>query len=720
MNTETLDIRILLGLLRRRWRIMAICLAIGTAFGLAYVTLKSPVYLARSLVLVDPSQSYLIDQNDRELLNPAQDGQIESEVDLVMTPSVLDAVVAENDLTSNPEFASADNRLRVALKRLGLIAGEPLSESDTMRARAAANLEERVAIKRVGTTYLISIEASSTDPLLAAKLANGLANAYLRSQIDSKIAAALRVRDALSSRLAKASAEIGDTDRRIANFISQNLETVTRSQTGGRVSALRDETATTQASVIALGAKAATVSHLASNQQWLQAAMELGSADATTLAAKREELIASLSEVRPGSSASLAARAAIAETEQQLDALLKQAVEALSAEVEAARARLTELQSETRAALLSSDMPSELLVQLYRLQQDGDASRRLYENLLQRLRGAEEEADLKLADSRVVSLATAPVEPSSPRIVLVMAAALIGSLGAGLAFSFLAEHFIGGFTSEDQLKDVLHIPLVASIPTLNSVSVSSNRRQSVVQEIIDHPLSAYSESLRRARFGAEMLGARRPAARKDKPLVVLVGSALPGEGKTTTAVGIARAFALSRHRTLLIDCDLRRPAVAVSLNTSPTAGLGDFLLHGNTPATLNGLIAPDDDTPLEIVMGNRLSGTPTDNLLTSDRFADLMRATEGHFDVVVLDTPPILPVIDARYLVRYADVALLAVRWASSSQHDVRRALSDLQRNAGGQVAVGAILTRVAASASTYNRKYDDYYSSEGAAVPAI
>jgi capsular exopolysaccharide synthesis family protein len=355
-------------------------------------------------------------------------------------------------------------------------------------------------------------------------------------------------------------------------------------------------------------------------------------------------------------------------------------------------------------------MPAGLLTDAgstaFERDQEMAASQALYGSLLARLRAVEAQVDLQLSDTRLASEALPPAQPSSPHSALLLALAGFASLGLGLSTAFLYENYVGGITSEAQIESALRIPMLASLPRLPSQPA----RSAVADEIIDHPLSAFSEAIRRARLGTEQLFARERASddRTPRSLVILVTSARPGEGKTSTAIALARAYAVAGRRTLLVDCDLRRPSVHEALDLDPQVGLVDYLSEPATETlTRRRVVTRDAATGLDMVLGSKASRAPTDKLFETERFRRLVRIARERFDVIVLDSPPVLPIVDAQLLMAHADVLVLAMRWASTAQSDVRAALQKLLRSSDRAPAVGAILTQVGGGSS---RAYEAYY----------
>jgi capsular exopolysaccharide synthesis family protein len=225
--------------------------------------------------------------------------------------------------------------------------------------------------------------------------------------------------------------------------------------------------------------------------------------------------------------------------------------------------------------------------------------------------------------------------------------------------------------------------------------------------VVDQPNSAFSESVRTLRFNI------RHSLNELEDSAVLVTSALPGEGKSTIAANLAREAALSGERVLLIDADLRRPALANSLEfqprETPAAELADILLgHGDFRRS----IRRDRKSGLYVVAGTaQISGTEAVALLSSRRMQELIEITRKAFDLVVIDSPPLLPIADARVLVDFVDGVVMVVESEQTSREAVTAAIHETPTLEGK--LIGTVLNRTVDDFDRYyygaipERKYE-------------
>jgi len=712
MDSSEFDVRNAIGLVRRQiWLILSTVLIIA---GLAavYVFLQTPIYSATALVLVDPRQKNALDPESQMSLLPTDNARVESEVEILKSPSTQLDAITRLGLIKDPEFGvrlGTVDRLMIFLKMKTETA--LLADTDAQLRSVLSRFSNSVSIARRGLTYVIGISANSADPQKAAKIANILAQAYIDAQVDAKISNALSVRDALNRRLVQASATINDTENKIDTFINENIEKVGNESARADITAMRSNLDALKSEGLKAQTLQTSLSRLAIEKDWDGVVAELRSDTVSQIKAERDKVLANLSQVAAGSTRQSDLKASLDKLDKRLSDEVNAQLGDISSHVKTIQDEQDKLRSTIRDTVLSSNLSNDVMVKIYELQQESSVSKTLYQDILQRLRGVETQADLQLADSRVVSPALPPTAPSSPKTQLILIMAIVAGLGLGLGLAFLNENFIGGFTSDQQFEAVLGVPVISSVPVLARGGRTISDRAQVASELIDHPLTAYSESIRRIRLGLEnMLRRKLQDKTRQGGIVIMVGSAIPGEGKTTTAIAIARAFALSGKRVLLIDCDLRRPAVASALGLAPENGLADYLTLSLDAQSIRQFVTKDKVQGLDMIVGRNSHRTSTDSLIETAQFNLLIELAKERFDLIILDTPPVLPVVDAQYLATRADLVALVVHWASTSQRDVRSAINDLRTTAGNEIPIAGILSKAELGVGSYRNKYNSYY----------
>ncbi len=674
------EIRSVTALLRRQMRV--ILYAVAVIFGLAFLFLLAvnETYTATALILVDPDQ--------KNILNPAasfptsagrENARVDSEVEILRSDAVALAVIERQNLIGDAEFG-ARRPLREKLARAVGIANAAPADRGRQASRTLGRFKDAINIRRRGLTYLIAVSATSRFPDKAAALANATAKAYIDQQVQAKVTASLAARDVLQGQIEEARRALSSYETDFDSLVLQNagLGVGTSDTSPGSVGDLRAKLLGAQLDLKDRENRQRAALELVQQQDWSALAQTLNDAALVELEAQRRALLARLPDAgKLGKGTDF--KVALARLDDQLSRQSTKRVRDLSVGIQVLDQSITGLRGQLRRTVLASDLSPDMLTGIYALQQETTIARAQYQNLLSRMRDLDTQARIQIANSRVVSPAIAPVSPSFPNRNLVLLAALATSMGLGVSLAFLNEYYIGGVTSATQLGELLQTPTAATIP----VSIEQNAgRLTVAEKVIDAPLSVYSESIRKLRatidqtFRSAMPGAGQQAMTRGK--VILVTSSLPDEGKTTTALALARTYALSGRKTLLIDADLRKPSLHRHLGYEPQSGFRDYLQDSSNSNPVGSFYARDPASPLALILGAVRSEFATDQLLSSATFEMLLDQARDVYDVVIIDTPPLLPVVDARYVAHYADAVVMLVKWAATSQSDLRAAVTPL------------------------------------------
>jgi capsular exopolysaccharide synthesis family protein len=608
MDDSEIDIRGILGFLRRRLRLIALTFVVVVgAAGIVAFTL-TPIYSAAALILVDPSRKNLLQPETQTSAASADNARVDSEVEILRSDSVLLKVIAAQDLISSEEFGdSVDWRTRLMnLLRLGQ-ARQP-GEADTLNA-TLDRLRDAVSVQRRGATYLIAVQARAEEPETAARLANAIAEAYIEDQIAAKIESTLVSRDILQSRIFEARDAIAASEGALDAFLQTH-----RQPTAG------------------------------AHREVIEPRLPgLEETDSTPLDLRRDTL---------------------------------------------------------------GSAPAEALAELYALRQDAEIARSQYQQLLSRAQDLEAQANLQIADSRIVSPALAPQLPSFPNKTLILALAALGALGLGVALAFLYENLIGGFTTEEQMESVLRFRVASAVPRTRPQPEGGP-----CDLMVSSPLSAFAEAIRRIRTVVDQQARAGAAPAGEGGRVIMLSSTVPGEGKSTLSLALARSYALSGRRTLLVDCDLRKPSIHRQLGIEPSHGLHDYLRpSGSEPMSLGSVVSKDQLTEATVILGARKSDVPTDQLLAGAAFGKLIEAARSSFEIIVLDTPPIDPIVDALYVAPFADSIVFVTKWASTAQSDTRKAIEILTEAKRPETPIVTALNQQHEPKAAYDRKYGGYY----------
>lgn len=318
------------------------------------------------------------------------------------------------------------------------------------------------------------------------------------------------------------------------------------------------------------------------------------------------------------------------------------------------------------------------LITQQQLMREADASRLLYEYFLSRLKETSVQQGIQQADSRVLSAAVVPRGPSKPRKAMVLGLLSLLGMLAGAAIAVFQEMRQSGFRTGRELEQIARRPVLGQIP-----SVPGKEGANPPCYLADNPASPVAEAVRNLRTTVLLSALDRP------PQVIVLTSTLRGEGKTTLTLALAQSFAGMGKKVLVVEGDIRRRVFGEYLGAEARHSLISVL---RKRVSLADAVVHDTGIGADILMAERSSVNAAD-LFSSGQFAALVDEARQHYDVILIDTPPVLVVPDARVIGKSADAVLFVVRWNSTSRAQVEEGLSML--SAANIDPAGLILNRV-------------------------
>jgi capsular exopolysaccharide synthesis family protein len=337
------------------------------------------------------------------------------------------------------------------------------------------------------------------------------------------------------------------------------------------------------------------------------------------------------------------------------------------------------------------------------LRREVDTYRAIHERLLARYRDISAQAGVEMSESRLVVRAQAPVVPSWPNIPGVLSLALVVGLALGATLALTAEALDGRINTLEQVK-ASGLPTIAAIPEISGRVLAHLARVGrselanysphhkrllppglqppLLRFAITEPMSSFAEAIRSLRFEVQHLG---------KKQVVSVTSAVSGEGKTTVAANLAQSLARLGTKVVLVEGDLRNPRLSRALCPSIRAGLLEVAL-GEIPLNQAVLVDPETDLAVLPALFPRDVAVLAE-FASSEGMSTILDELRVHFDVVILDSPPLLPFVDGRALVERSDAVILTVGWNRTPKSHFLRAV-DMLSPVRDRV-LGTVMTRV-------------------------
>lgn len=732
-NDDGIDIRELLNIARRRFWVFLATAAVVFVAATLYTSQQTAYYTATSNILLNVRQSQIIDIEAVVSGLSGDASAVSTEVEVLRSRSLAENVVDRLDLVNVPELNpflrepegvdAFRNSVRDTLRSLlpGQVsarntATEP--DPEVVREVVVNAVLSRGAVERVRGTYILAVSFTAQAPALARDVANAYADAYLETQLEAKFEATERANAWLSERVDALRTEVRTHEQAVARFREeQNLINADGSTLAEQqVADINNQ----------LAVQRAELTEARSRLDSVRAQLDRGVSPDTIGAIINSEVIQALRIQRSEISSRLAelssrygprhpqivtANRELADIEAQLDDGIARILSNLQNEVDGAQERVRSLEQSLRSARGELAENNAAIVRLRELEREAEAARALFESFLTRFRQTNEAESLTEADARLIAEAPLPRSPSGPNHTRNLLIGLVLAGIAGVGVVAILELLDGGLRTETDIERHFALPHVASIPRVQPGLIGrlSRRRAEPAGYLLDKPMSGFAESFRTIRSAIRLSGLDRPTK------VVAITSALPGDGKTTTTLCLGRVSAMAGSSTIVVDCDLRRRLLTKGvLDGDPEAGLLE-LLSGS--ADVAATVRRDEKTDLDVLPLAQTTFTPRD-VFGSQAFETLLQQLRERYDLVLLDTPPVLAVSDTRAIASLADRVIIAARWKKSGVGIVRKAINELRASKAD--ILGVVLNNVNIEAQArygydvggdYYRSYRNYYT---------
>ncbi|MBX5068954.1 polysaccharide biosynthesis tyrosine autokinase [Rhizobium lentis] len=737
-EADFIDFDKLIAIVRRQWRIVAVCAFAFAILGVVYVLTAVPVYTAETKVLIDRSDNQMINQLAAFGQLDDDEGTVLSQVELLKSDTIAYAVVDKLKLVDDPVFTAQKNSLFSVATLKSLVNfrswfaddGAAAPDAEMKRRWAAETVAGNIDVERVGKSYVLDVSYTSQSPDMAREIAAAIADVYLVDKLNSKYEATRRAGEWLQERIEELRQQALDTDLAVQKFRSEHGLVEAGSGTllsEQQLSELNSQLIKAQAETAQAEAKYTRIKSIIEAKQTDAIVTDvLDSSISNDLRKKYLEASKLEAEIEarlgPDHVQAVRLRAEMAEYERLMFDELNRIAESYQSELTVAQSREKSLRDSVDKATGVAATAGETQVQLRELERTRDTYKNLYQSFLARYQEAIQQQSFPITAARIITTAETPTKPSAPKRSLVIAFAMfLGcAFGSGIgAFREFRDRF---FRTGDDVKDMLDVESLGVMPLIeNNVDdptlVDPGNPRSIARGgktttyVEEHPLSAFAETLRSAKIAIDI------SASDQRCKVIGVVSSLPGEGKSTTAINFAKLLAMQGARCLLIDGDMRNPGATRAIGRHAEAGLLEAIVD-NRP--LKDLILLDPKTKLAFLPTVARYRVPHSSELLASRGMDqLLEFARQSFDYIVVDLPPLAPVVDARAINPKLDAVVFVIEWGKTSRKVVQSTLlsePDLYAK-----CVGAILTKVDpaqmklyrtfGSSEYYYKRYSRYYT---------
>ena len=743
------------GYIRRQFPIIVVAVLLSIGLGIVYLLTTPPMFTAETSMIIDTrGGQFSTKQQQPEYSATDTTGMVESQVELIQSENVSLDVIKRFHLANDPEFSG---------KRVGLFGGlidsvsnmfsHDVPKSDYERMRQAAEVfAKRLTVRRMGLSYIIQISFQSLDPQRAADIANAVADKYITDQLEGKFEAARRAGVWLQDRLRELREQALTAERAVVEFKAKNNII----STGGSDKRLVDEQQVGELNtqlVIARTHSSETKARLERIQAVLRDDSPETIVNATVSDSLKNDIINRLrnqfldlsareddwsKRFGPNHLAVVNLRNQIGEIQNSIVNELRRIADSYRSDYEIAKQGETGIEQALAKAEGQSMITDQAQVELIELDSNAKSYRALYDDFLRRYVESVQQESFPFTEARTVTSAARPLTRSSPQVSLALLIAAAGGLIMGVGIGRLRDLSDRVFRTRSQVEELLALDCLAVLPNVGEIQADPSQRetneiatnsapgdqteeqlsldaiggppnprtiapqQDVLWHVVDFPLSPFAESIRSIKM---------TAGKSNK--ILGITSSLPNEGKSTISASLAQQIAHSGKKVILVDCDLRASKLTRRFAPGAKAGLLE-VAYGDV--SLNDVVWTDRSTNLSFLPTfetHRLLHAA--EILGRDELKNLFEKLRKDYDYVIVDLPPLTPIVDVRATKGLVDFYVFVIEWGRTKIDLVERALkeSGIYDNVLGVVlnkTPGAGLRRYEGYGSYDHDKYYKYY----------
>lgn len=678
-----------IGILRRGWAYIAIGSLVGLLLGIGFVLLAPSLYKSTARVLIDKSVTRYL-QTNKILEEPVlDDSEVTSQIYILNSENVILKVIRQLDLMRDPEFvgktplkpvdqSSLTAQAKSLIKAmLGMTPNGAIDPDAVQERRAVEKFMQRLTVTRADTPSVIEVTFSSEDALKAAKIANALVDTYLEGSLSAKMTSTQMASRMLQDRLGELKGRMNEADEllhsyKLANgIVNDNKSTLSRDQ----LQILSNQLTTARVNI------ADTKARLERLKRQMDRDGTPGAAIPDNDVVKRLrmqylDLIEREAELKPrvgeGHEAVKKLRTRMKELASALREEEKRQADSYENDYNLAVAREGEIMTALSKAATEVNSTNQSQIPLRELEQASEALHTLYNSVQQKyieITKVQSET-LPVQDARVVTRAAPPLGKNMKKSFLALVGGLAMGLLLGAGTTLATELYPAGFRSSDQIKQATGFYCVNIVAAEIPKKSAKKARYAVLAQVMNAPFSRFTEGFRQIKA----LALQSKRLNGDK--VFCIASSVSGEGKTLVAGNLATLLKDSNgQRTLLIDCDLHRRSLTRQLIPDAEHGIVEALAEPSRFAEFVSVIPDTGVHVLPCVMPERSAHAA--DLLGSSEMGDLLKLTREAYDFVIIDAPPIMPVVDVRMFERFVDKFVFVVQWNATSRRVVEEALGE-------------------------------------------
>ncbi|MBH5399945.1 polysaccharide biosynthesis tyrosine autokinase [Bradyrhizobium sp. CNPSo 4010] len=715
-----------LDIVRRQFPTMVAIVSACVILALLYLFTAAPQFTSTASMVIDTRKVQLFQQQSVLGDVAVDSATVETQVEILKSENISLAVIRDLHLIDDPEFTGSGGGLLGAM--IGTVTGGHASSEFELTRKALQRFERNRTVKRLGLTYVMEIGFTSRDPVKAARIANAVADAYIVDQLEAKYQATRRASVWLQDRIKELRTQASTAQKAVVDFKQVNNIV----DAGGR---LMNEQQLAEVNSQLILARAATAEAKARldrmNDIVKQEIPDASVADALkndTIVKLRGQYVDMASKeaiwaAKYGSDhlAAVNLRRQMTEIKKNIIDELRRIQESYKSDYDIAVTREESIKASLANVVSESQLTNQAQIQLRELESTAQSYQAMYDNFLQRYMESVQQQSFPITEARVISAATTPLVKSSPKSMVILGAALLGGLMLSFGAAMARELTDKVFRTTGQVEEVLGASCIAILPTLDEAAASSmlpgklvkksdNPQPNLLRYVVNTPLSRFAEAVRSLKVAVDL----NSIVRENRALAVT--STLPSEGKSTLTSNLAQLMAHSGARVILVDADLRNPSLSRALVPDAEIGLVDVIAQ---KAQLEDALIVDPETKLSMLPAGKTSKLlHTNEILASQPMRDLVALLRSKYDYVVLDMPPMAPVVDVRVTSSFVDSYVFVIEWGKTKMDVVKhnlRGAPEIQDKLLG-VVLNKADTKLLARYESYHGRYyyQKYYARYG------
>ncbi|MGL3111391.1 polysaccharide biosynthesis tyrosine autokinase [Bradyrhizobium sp. BR 1432] len=717
-----------LDIIRRQFPTMVAIVSACVILALLYLFTAAPQFTSTASMVIDTRKVQLFQQQSVLGDIAVDSATVETQVEILKSENISLAVIRDLHLIEDPEFTGAGGGvLGAVIDFVGNLFSDGHAPSEfELTCKALERFEKNRTIKRLGLTYVMEIGFTSYDPQKAAKIANAIADAYIVDQLEAKYQATRRASVWLQDRIKELRTQASAAQKAVVDFkIANNIV-----DSGGRLMNEQQLAEVNSQLVLAHASTAEAKARLDRiNDILKQEIPDASVADALkndTIVKLRGQYVDMASKeliwsMKYGSDhlAAVNLRRQMAEIKKNIIDELKRIQESYKSDYDIAITREEAIKSSLANVVSELQLTNQAQVQLRELESNAQSYQAMYDNFLQRYMESVQQQSFPITEARVISAATSPLKKSYPKTLIILAGVLMGGVMLSFGVAMAREFTDKVFRTTSQVEEQLEANCIAILPALDGAAAGltskftkpkSDPQANLLRYVVDNPLSRFAEAVRSLKVAVDL----NSIVRENR--VLAVTSTLPNEGKSTLSTNLAQLMAHSGARVILVDADLRNPSLSRALRPDAKVGLVDLIAQ---KVQLEEAISVDPQTGLAVLPAGTTSKLlHTNEILASKAMHAVISLLRARYDYVVLDMPPMAPVVDVRVTSPFVDSYVFVVEWGKTKtdvvRHNLRNA-PEIQDKLLGVVLNKADTKALARYESYHGRYYyQKYYARYG------